>query len=801
MPYTGFMRKIWFSKPAANWNEALPLGNGRLGAMIFGGINTEIIQLNEDSLWSGFYHDRNNRDALQHLDAIRTLIDENQIEEAQELAFTSLSGTPSCQSVYQTAGELQIDFYTAANRGIKGPMGSHNALPAEPLQKTHEYSRELDISSAISKTQYTINGITYTRECFISSPDNILVLRVSASKPGNIFFRARLDRGIWSERVWNENDHTIALEDTRFIPFCVMASAKAFSAAGKAVVKTCGGCITVEEADEALILIDIQTAFRSGKKKDSWRTACTAGISKFANISFEEAKMKHIQDYEKLYKRLDFKLFSSINTQSDTQNLPTDERLELYKKNNNDPELIELYYHFSRYLLISSSREGTNPANLQGIWNAHMDPPWGSKYTININTQMNYWPACMTSLPDCEMPLFDLLERAYQNGKFTARIMYGCNGFVAHHNLDLWGDTAPQDLWVPGTYWLLGAAWLATHIREHYEYTFDLEFLERYYYLMHDVCLFFSEFLISRKNKEDGKEYLVLSPSVSPENSYRLQNGQTGALCAGCEMDNRILEHIFSATIKSAEELKALLSASISSNDLLTFKSVLSRLTPIRLSNEGLIKEWNDDVEEIEIGHRHISHLYGLFPGNSISPYSTPELAKAAEKTLNRRLEHGGGHTGWSRAWIINFRASLCQGNEALDDIHKLLESSTLPNLFDNHPPFQIDGNFGTLAGITRMILQSRLCPESSFPYSTSVEIYLLCALPDAWPDGELKGVRVKGALCADLYWKKGKLEKCILHRTIDSRSVLQARLFYRGISITVEIDSDDLIIMPEQFA
>ncbi|HOS29851.1 MAG TPA: glycoside hydrolase family 95 protein, partial [Treponemataceae bacterium] len=302
------MRKIWFSKPASDWNEALPLGNGRLGAMVYGGINKEIIQLNEDSLWSGFHRDRNNRDALAHLDEIRSLIDKGRIEEAQELCFTSLSGTPPNQSVYQTAGELHLDFYSADTKGIKGPMGDHNALMREPLQDGHNYSRELNLESAVSTTQYTVNSVTFTRECFISAPDNIIILKISADKSESIFLRARLDRGIWAERIWNENDHTIALEDTRGLPFCVMASAKAASASGRASVKTCGACLTAEYADEVIILIDIQTAFRCGKKKDSCKTACASHLTALEGICFEEAKVKHIQDYEKLFKRLDFKL-------------------------------------------------------------------------------------------------------------------------------------------------------------------------------------------------------------------------------------------------------------------------------------------------------------------------------------------------------------------------------------------------------------------------------------------------------------------------------------------------------------
>lgn len=811
MNYTLFMRKIWFKKPATSWNEALPLGNGRLGAMVYGGINKEIIQLNEDSLWSNFYRDRNNRKALENLDSIRSLIDEKQIEEAQELTFKSLTGTPPHQCVYQTAGEVHLDFYTKDNRGIVGPLPNHTSLLDGELTRNNNYSRELCIDSAISKTQFTAHGITYYREYFISKPQDVIVMHFYADKPESIFFRANLDRGIFSERVWDERDSTIALEDTRGIPFCVMAQAIALSKTQTSSVKTCGACLTVEYADEAFLLVDIRTAYRCGKKNDSWTNTCRHHLQSLIPFSYDDVRKKHVADYQTLYNRLDFNLFPSIKNSDNTEMpidtifrdkdlLPSDERLSLFKEDINDPGLIELYYHFSRYLLISSSRKGTLPANLQGIWNEHMDPPWGSKYTININTQMNYWPACMTSLSECELPLFDLLEKAYEKGKITARLMYGCNGFVAHHNLDLWGDTAPQDMWLPGTYWLLGAAWLATHIREHYEYTFDLDFLERYYYLLHDACLFFSEFLIPKINEKTGKEYLVVSPSVSPENTYRLANGQTGSLCAGCEMDNRILEHLFSATMKSADELQPLSSTSISDADLHTFKTILSKIPDIQISKEGLIQEWNDEVEETEIGHRHMSHLYGLFPGTSISPYTTPSLAKAAEKTLERRLANGGGHTGWSRAWIINFRASLCQGNKALDDINKILIQSTLPNLFDNHPPFQIDGNFGTLAGITRMIIQSRLGSKSNSPMNSCVEIYLLPALPDAWAKGELRGVHIKGAISAHIIWEQGKLKKCNLTRENKELPTIQVKIFYHKKCITSTIENNSLEINEQSF-
>lgn len=795
------MKKLWYTAPASNWNEALPLGNGRLGAMIFGGINTEIVQLNEDSIWSGYHRDRNNKDAKNAIEKIRSSIDRGDIEKAQKLAYTSLTGTPPNQSVYQTAGELQLDFYTAYAQGVKSPLGNHEDLLTSPLEAHHHYTRELNIQTAIATTQFTINEICYTREYFISYPDNIIVIRITADTPNSIFFRARLDRGIWAEKIWNVNESTIALEDTRGIPFCVMACAQIISKHPNASVATNGGCITVEYADEAIMLVDIQTAFRTGNTKESWVSACAKRLHSYTNFSINNARKKHIQDYTNLFERLDFKLVPAehFNTE-DYTSLPTDKRLQSFLTDKNDFGIIELYYHFCRYLLISSSREGTNPATLQGIWNYYMDPPWGSKYTININTQMNYWPACMTALCECELPLFDLLERAYSNGKKTARIMYGCNGYVAHHNLDIWGDSAPQDIWIPGTYWLLGAAWLATHIREHYEYTLDIDFLERYYYLMHDACVFFSEFLVPKTNAPDTKEYLVLSPSVSPENSYRLPNGQSGAFCAGCEMDNRILEHLFSATIQSAKELRAASVTTISFSDLEHFEYIKSRIPPTKITQEGLIQEWNEDVEEVELGHRHISHLYGLFPGNSFSPFTNAVLAEAAKKTLEKRLLHGGGHTGWSRAWIINFRASLCQGNEALEDIHNLIDQSTLPNLFDNHPPFQIDGNFGALTGITRLIVQSKVSHTSICPLNACIDLYLLSALPRTWKNGILKGVNIKGSLQAEIQWENGELKRCIISRNNNKTYEIAISIFYKGSSLHRTIQTVPLIIEKKDF-
>ena len=438
--------------------------------------------------------------------------------------------------------------------------------------------------------------------------------------------------------------------------------------------------------------------------------------------------------------------------------------------------LVNQYLNFSRYLMISASRvPGQLPLTLQGLWNGYMDPPWGSKYTININAQMNYWPANMTSLSDCELPFFDLLERCYERGRQAAREMYGCRGYVLHHNTDIWGDAAPQDAWIPATYWVLGAAWMATHIIEHYEYTMDKAFLERYYYLMHEAALFFVDYLVPSQEAglaEDGKPYLIINPSLSPENSYVTKTGEVGAFTPGCEMDNMILEHLFKGCLKAREALGK--SKPYPQSDFDSFAYVLSHLKKPSLNSDGSLMEWNREVEEVEPGHRHISHLYGLFPGHTITLERTPELCEAAKKTLQKRLSNGGGHTGWSQAWIINFYAQLGMGDQALSSIIMLFQHSTLPNLLDTHPPFQIDGNFGALAGILRLLVQSEMSDDGT------VTVKLLPALPSApaWQSGHIRGLAVKGGWTIDIEWKKGKVVKYDLHPGNNSIQKDQILLF-----------------------
>jgi alpha-L-fucosidase 2 len=589
------------------------------------------------------------------------------------------------------------------------------------------YTRELDISRAVHTLSFEYMGTVFKREYFISAPSSVFVIRLSAADragrpvPAQISFRAGLDRGVFYDRRGNGADTAWITRDED-IPFCAMI--KAVHKNGSLQAR--GGFLTVTKADEALLFTDIRTGFREA----DYFSACAVSLDRVCTASWDDLLEEHINDYRSYYDRV--KLDINV-TRNESKTAETARKT------------VE-YFNFSRYLLISSSRPGSLPANLQGIWNAHLDPPWGSDYTININTQMNYWPANMCGLAETEEPLFDLLERMYPNGKITARVMFGCGGFTAHHNTDIWGDTAPRDYWIPASYWVLGAAWLCLHIWEHYEYSQDLSFLKKYFYLLNEACLFFMDFLSPGKRLSDkGEPYLVVSPSASPENSYLL-NGEACSLCAGAEMDNQILRCLFTAAVRASRLL---------GRDTSRLEPVLERLPSPIIHSNGTIREWNDEFEEAEPGHRHFSHLFALWPGDSITPDETPVLANAARKTLERRLSNSGGHTGWSRAWLVNFMARLGDGGAALDNLVSMFDHFTLPNMFNNGPPFQIDGNFGALCGITQMLFQSRIrYTENSF----RVVLDILPALPDDWADGSLSGVRAKGNLELCFNWNNTHL-------------------------------------------
>ena len=754
--------KLWFGKPAREWNEALPIGNGTLGGMVFGRTDVERIQLNEDSLWYGGPVDRNNPDAKTHLNELRRLIFEGKVPEAEKLASKALVGMPDGQRHYEPLGDVYLVF--------------------DRLGEADDYRRELDLGNGIAAIEYTADRIRYRREIFSSYPDQVMAVRLTTDRPGRLTFGVQFGRGV----VWDPD----TLTDNMIRPPGIHAflDRAETNARGDLVVRgrsggeegvrfcavvrvvgegkgpsTAGRRLSIEEADSATVLIAACTDFRVDQ--DRLAEECASRLDRAQAFSYEELRQRHIDDYRALYDRVNIDLRAEQpERERDLSGLPVDERLKRLREGETDVALLGLYYQFGRYLLIACSRPGSLPANLQGLWNADMLPIWDSKYTININTQMNYWPAESCNLGECHEPLFDMIERMRRTGRETARSMYGARGFMAHHNTDIWADTAPQDACITSTFWTMGAAWLCLHLWDRFDYGRDLAFLDRAYETMKEAALFLVDYLVESTEGE-----LVVCPSSSPENRYFLPTGEAGTLCYGASMDSQIIRELFQRCMEASR----LLGRDSAFADELG--GLLSRIPAPAVGKHGQIREWLVDYDEPEPGHRHISHLFALHPGSQIDAVQTPELAAAASRTLERRLAHGGGHTGWSRAWILNMMARLGDGESAYAHAVELLRSSTLPNLFCDHPPFQIDGNFGGTAGLAEMLLQSH-----------AGELRLLPALPKAIANGRISGLRARGGYEAEIEWRDGELTEAVLVAKQPGPCVVR----YRGQVRTVELEA-----------